>query len=70
MCLTNHSLFLIFSFVRCIGLMWLKGVVNKTYLEDKIGFKGLQWAILNATVVVVYEYNGDRCVCRVLIFSF
>ena len=31
--------------------MCVKGVVNKTHLEDKIGFKGLQWVILKASVV-------------------
>ena len=31
--------------------MCIKGVVNKTHLEDKIGFKGLQWVLSGATFV-------------------
>lgn len=50
MCLTNHSLFLIVSFVRCTRLIYVQGVVHKTHAENKIGFKGLQWAVYVPTL--------------------
>ena len=61
MCLTNHSLFLIVSFVRCTRLICVQGVVHKTHAEQKIGFKGSQWVLHNATVVVVYGHKGPPC---------
>ena len=58
MCLTNHSLFLIVSFVRCTRLICVQGVVHKTHAEQKIGFKGSQWVVYVPTHDVAGDAGG------------
>ena len=38
-------------------------VNNKTLVDEKDIHKGSEWAILNASVVVVYVLEGPPCVC-------